>query len=498
VHIPKPILFGLALIGAVVLGWMLRVSTASGKDLAAQPVSATTAAATTPAGDKPVYLTVVTERHDPAQPVPIDEAVRTTAAPATDQTRAVDIPPLSPESHQLGDLSPPAGNDPIMYATGTPPSDDGGRTGAPNSPKSMLKGPARVQIVANGNHIVIADDGSIVSVGDNTVVHANSGDAGSSGAIGLDVGGSTLSTGDSQHSIAAPALSQSASWPAAQPDAAASTDMMPTMASGHGLAPVADLIPPPGSSLPRPGTIDSSYPTSLMRSTAGAGTGAGTTAPSRAIGIAGYELHSIDLAGDDNLVTYDDSNLFFHRIGTMNGNTGDTDTSGLNVVDAERSVVRSGASGNSDETQDPPPFNPSHAPYAIGMPTASTGKGASGAVQVADINGVSTALAQDSLVIGGDGMDDNGVRINGSRNVATYDDGNVAIGGIGDVNAQIGDSDTSGTVAMRVRDSHIEAGGSFLPAWQQAGAQVGDPFDGNDPDITDPGTPADTTQIGTR
>ena len=105
-------------------------------------------------------------------------------------------------------------------------------------------------------------------------------------------------------------------------------------------------------------------------------------------------------------------------------------------------------------------------------------------VSVADINGISTATGDDSLVIGGDGIDDNGVRVHGDRNVATYDDGNVAVGGIGDVNAQIGDSDTSGAVVMGVTDSNIAAGSSFLPADQQAGAQVGDPFDGNDPDVS--------------
>jgi hypothetical protein len=205
------------------------------------------------------------------------------------------------------------------------------------------------------------------------------------------------------------------------------------------------------------------------------------------VGIAGYELHSIDINGSDNLATYDDSNLFMHRVGLLNGNTGDTDTSGLNVVDAARSVVRSGASGNSDETPDPPPYN--YAKYGSPAAPGVSNPGSTSSVSVADVNGISTATGADSLVVGGDGMDDNGVRVRGDRNVTTYDDGNVAIGGYGNVNAQIGDSDTSGTVAMGVRDSHVEAGGSFLPAWQQAGYQVGDPFDGNDPDVSGPGTP---------
>jgi hypothetical protein len=218
---------------------------------------------------------------------------------------------------------------------------------------------------------------------------------------------------------------------------------------------------------------------------------------SRSIGIAGWEDHSIEVGGDDNLVTYDDSNLFMHRIGTLNGNTGDTDTSGLNVVDAQRSVARSGPSGNSDESPDPPPL----AVARPGAPSASDVLGtrtANGAASVTDINGVSTATAQDSLVVGGDGMDDNGVRVSGNRNVATYDDGNVTVGGWGDVNSQIGDSDTSGTVAMAIRDSHVEAGGSFLPASQQAGAKPADPFDGDDPDVSAPGSPPRTSQLITR
>jgi hypothetical protein len=218
--------------------------------------------------------------------------------------------------------------------------------------------------------------------------------------------------------------------------------------------------------------------------------GSAAGANSRAIGIAGYEDHSVDITGSDNLATYDDSNLFFNRYGALNGNTGDTDTSGLNVVDSVGSRVRSGDSGNSDETPDPPPFDPASlgSPSLSGVLTSNpTAPGA--AVSVADINGISTATGQESLVIGGDGMDDNGVRIRGERNVATYDDGNVAIGGAGNMNSQIGDSDTSGAVVMGVRNSDVASGNSFLPAWQQAGAQVGDPFDGNDPDLGPPDAP---------
>src|SRR6202007_1118578 len=51
------------------------------------------------------------------------------------------------------------------------------------------------------------------------------------------------------------------------------------------------------------------------------------------VAIAGFEDHSVSVIGDDHLVTYDDSNVFINRDGQINANTGDTDSSGLNVVD---------------------------------------------------------------------------------------------------------------------------------------------------------------------
>jgi hypothetical protein len=350
-----------------------------------------------------------------------------------------------------------------------------------------LRGPSGVSglsVIANGNHIVVAAQGSIVSVGDNTVVKGNTGDAAASGTIGVDVNGSSLTSGDSSVTPLAPpsmvvppdwmyslrafnggAGPQAGAGSVSPPLTRAQIDAIKTWATGNSvtLDPNA-LAPPPGVG-------------------------------SRAVGVTGWETHSVDISGNDNLATYDDSNLFFRRNGMFNGNTGDTDTSGLNVVDSLGSRVRSGASGNSDETPDPPPFDPANipAPYRsggmLGAPGTTGGAAGGASVSIADVNGISTASAQDTLVIGGDGMDDNGVRISGDRNVATYDDGNVAVGGTGDVNAQIGDSDTSGTVAMGVRYSDIAGGNSFLPAWQQAGAQVGDPFDGNDPDLGPPDAP---------
>jgi hypothetical protein len=65
-----------------------------------------------------------------------------------------------------------------------------------------------------------------------------------------------------------------------------------------------------------------------------------------------------------------------------------------------------------------------------------------------------------SLTVGGDGIDDLSTRVDGVGNVATYDDSNVVVGGAGDVNAQIGDSDTGGTVVMDTVDSVAHGGNS--------------------------------------
>jgi hypothetical protein len=65
-----------------------------------------------------------------------------------------------------------------------------------------------------------------------------------------------------------------------------------------------------------------------------------------------------------------------------------------------------------------------------------------------------------SLTVGGDGIDDLSARVDGAGNINTYDDSNVVIGGTGDVNAQIGDSDTGGTAAMDTVDSVAHAGNS--------------------------------------
>ncbi|MWK34673.1 hypothetical protein GEV43_11875 [Actinomadura sp. J1-007] len=74
--------------------------------------------------------------------------------------------------------------------------------------------------------------------------------------------------------------------------------------------------------------------------------------------------------------------------------------------------------------------------------------------------GQSSAAGKSAFTIGADGYDDLGTELQGKRNVVLYDDSNAVLGGNGKVNAQIGDSDTSGAVVMDIHDSAVQAGNS--------------------------------------
>jgi hypothetical protein len=213
--------------------------------------------------------------------------------------------------------------------------------------------------------------------------------------------------------------------------------------------------------------------------------------------IAGYENHSINVGGDDNLVTYDDSNVFVDRNGHINANTGDTDSSGLNAVDVTGSVVRSGNSGDgeggdddeaevadtlvpgmltardADSDDDSAEADEDDADIVTTNPLTPAAR--TGATAYVDDEDVTTsASGTNPFVIGGDGYDDLAVRLFGSRNIVTYDDGNVVLGGTGDVNAQVGDSDTGGAVVMGIHGSDVQAGceGDLCPQYVTSASAV--------------------------
>jgi hypothetical protein len=291
---------------------------------------------------------------------------------------------------------------------------------------------------------ILATQGSIVFVGDDGRLIANTGHTDSSGVVALGVTGSTLETG----------TSAGAARPSSSATAGASPGTSSIQYGANGNAALASLLDPDGSG-------------------------------GQSVVLSGLEDHSVSVAGNDQIVTYDDSNVFVARNGQINANTGDTDSSGLNVVDVTGSRVRSGNSGDgeaSGEEEEDEGTGAGLAPAGSGRSAtmgdaeagdtglssgASTGEDDDGVVPavlsgmsfgtVTD-EGASTAIGRDTLVIGADGYDDVSIRSQGDRNIVSYDDSNVVIGGTGNVNAQIGDSDTGGAVVMGVHDSDVQAG----------------------------------------
>jgi hypothetical protein len=269
-----------------------------------------------------------------------------------------------------------------------------------------------------------------------------------------------------------------------------------------------------------------------------------TGAKTRGVAISEWESYRTDAAGKNIVVTTDDSNFFRDRNGKLNGNTGDTDASGLNITDATDSTVLGTESADEapwqtvaqamvdvqtsqndgdtdedagDEDASDAGASPADATTlavsdksgtsdaAFAAPAASATPGAAAAVvtppQVGDEDtedqedddsddgddteavdfpylewtqrissdrasaihtddGTTLASGADALTIGGDGYDDDDNRALGENLVITRDDGNVVLGGTGDVNAQIGDSE-QGAVIMDVNRTNIKGGGAY-------------------------------------
>ena len=255
---------------------------------------------------------------------------------------------------------------------------------------------------------VSADNGSVVLVGPDGRLVANTGDVAASGVLAVGSTGSDLRSSPST---------------TAAPD----TFSPATMA---------------GSSIPS-ATVSAG---SIQQS------GLGSGWPYRTIDIDGFEDHSVRVVGNNQIATNDDSNVFINRDGPINANTGDTDSSGLIAVDVTDTVGRSGASGGVDPADTEEPEDPEDEGAAA---LTASDDGAPAPAPAGDVAAPATA---GSLTIGGDGYDDISVQTQGDGNIVTQDDSNVVIGGTGAVNAQVGDSDTGGLVAMGVHGSDLAAG----------------------------------------
>ena len=248
-------------------------------------------------------------------------------------------------------------------------------------------------------------------------------------------------------------------------------------------------------------------------------------ATSRGVAFSEWESYRTDVTGRDILVVTDDTNFFKDREGKVNGNTGDTDASGLNVLDATDSIIHGSESADSapwqqempgddddeetpdDETSDedtsdeetsdeetPDEDTPdTDAASLLGLEqlaAPSSERAATAAVFTAmdeetpdegfdfpytewllnvsrdtatavhTDEGTTLASGADALVIGGDGYDDDDNRAAGANITIGRDDGNIVIGGTGQANGQIGDSE-QGAVIMDVHNVFIQGGGAY-------------------------------------
>jgi hypothetical protein len=344
--------------------------------------------------------------------------------------------------------------------------------------------PAPPRVSINGNHIVIASDGSVVFVGDDGKLNANTGPTSASGTVAIDTAGSQVQSGSSGGTASGSYGGASGGTASGASGASGATAGVASGGTTAALSGSSDVTGEGGAKVT---LITTSGGTAATHSNGSLDSVlSGTGSDGRSVAIAGFEDHSVSVIGDDHLITYDDSNVFIDRDGQVNANTGDTDSSGLNVVDAVGSVVRSGNSGDGEGNDDEEEEDEAEDP--VGLPTDSdpddsvpddgetddesdiagasslmaslpaTQSTSDGSAMVDDEDVTTSASGFNPFVIGADGFDDVSIRVNGNRDIVTYDDSNVVIGGTGGVNAQIGDSDTAGAVVMGVRNSYIQAG----------------------------------------
>ncbi len=356
-YIPKTVIAALAIIGAIVLGWVShdlleRLVSAVPAAAASVPVAAVSPAGLetppAPSGPSPVngtapgtlpgstnvYLTIVTPSGATTGPTGAPmKAVVSEATPGA-QGVAVRVPAPS----QPGAPGRPAARPGPTIAPDRAPS--GPTSRAPRDGRTIAHAPRTIGAVngpgihvtpglatAIGEHIVIAQDGSIVYVGDNGYVIANTGDAVQGGVVALDSQGSTFSTQSDQRAvIVAGGGSQTRTGSSAG-----------TSATGRGSAPLTT-----SRVATTQGVLAGGSPAQVPTDMSPLASAFGMYTLNRTADIAGFEDHSVLVRGLGNVVTYDDSNVFMNRDGKINANTGDTDSSGLNAVAVLRSTVSAG------------------------------------------------------------------------------------------------------------------------------------------------------------
>jgi hypothetical protein len=308
------------------------------------------------------------------------------------------------------------GGAPVAGQPGSPPASTA-RAPHPTARPSVSAAPAQPAGGATVStwNVVVANDGSVVLMGSHGRLLANTGSPSQGATIALDTDGSTIETGDSGVAVV------------------------------PGVPGVPGAPGAPGGTLASTGTVSSAA-------------GAGGAAAVPLLPVADFEDHSVHVVGNDQIVTNDDSNGFINRDGQINSNTGDTDSSAINALDVTDSRIRSGSSAGIEDEPAEDEFvatgagevepTPAPAPAPPGGATSLPGTSLPA--------GAADADAEDDPV--GAEVHDKSVHSTGTRNAVTQDDSSLVMGGTGHVNAQAGDSDTAGIVAMGVHGSDLESG----------------------------------------
>lgn len=146
--------------------------------------------------------------------------------------------------------------------------------------------------------------------------------------------------------------------------------------------------------------------------------------------------------------------------GQLVANTGDASTGGAVVLESQGSVVATTPDGSSGTPGSSTPVQPGRTSVRTTTgPTTATTTGAASVDQ-----GTMTdprAAAQGAFDhVAFSGYEDHSLRVGGNRNLIAYDDANLFVDHVGRVDANTGDTDSSGINAIDVTGSVIRSGAS--------------------------------------
>ncbi|WP_158370274.1 hypothetical protein [Cellulosimicrobium cellulans] len=154
--------------------------------------------------------------------------------------------------------------------------------------------------------------------------------------------------------------------------------------------------------------------------------------------------------------------------GQLVANTGDASTGGAVVLEPQGSVVAttpdgSGATPGSSTSAQPGLTSVRTTTGPTTGPTAATATGAAtGAVSVAQGAMPDPRVAAQATFdhVAFSGYEDHSLRVGGDRNLIAYDDANLFVDHVGRIDANTGDTDSSGINAVDVTGSVIRSGAS--------------------------------------